>query len=189
MDLDLKTRRLHLRPPRPADAPAIARYIGDWDVARMLARVPVPYRLSDAQAWIESHQGDTQDVVVLLSDLDAEDPHAVFGAVGMHWKEDGARFSLGYWLARARWGEGLMSEAAGALVDHFFRTRDIADMESGHFAENGASGRILTKLGFERTGEHRAWSPARARYLPHVDVVLTRERRAALVAERTRTHR
>jgi RimJ/RimL family protein N-acetyltransferase len=48
----LSTPRLRLRAPVAADASRIATFIGDWDVVKMLSRVPYPYREADAEAWI-----------------------------------------------------------------------------------------------------------------------------------------
>ncbi len=41
----LETQRLWLRWPQAADAPALAALAGDWEVARMSAHLPHPYRL------------------------------------------------------------------------------------------------------------------------------------------------
>ena len=39
----LKTERLTLRPPQPADAENLHRLVNDWAVVRMLSRLPFPY--------------------------------------------------------------------------------------------------------------------------------------------------
>jgi RimJ/RimL family protein N-acetyltransferase len=48
----LFTDRLVLRAPQLGDAEPIAHYLNDMDVAGNLARVPFPYHLSDARAWL-----------------------------------------------------------------------------------------------------------------------------------------
>lgn len=50
---DLSTARLSLRRPMAQDAAAIARIVGQWDVARRLARVLHPYTLKDAQYFLD----------------------------------------------------------------------------------------------------------------------------------------
>ena len=47
-----RTKRLTLRPAWPEDAPAIVRAIGHEEVVRMLSKVPWPYRLADAEAFL-----------------------------------------------------------------------------------------------------------------------------------------
>src|SRR5690606_4449572 len=47
-----RTPRLLLRPGWKEDAPAVAEAIGEFAVAGKLARVPWPYRIEDAEAWL-----------------------------------------------------------------------------------------------------------------------------------------
>ena len=54
MDVSLKTRRLTLRQPLPSDAERLARFLDNFAVAGNLSRVPYPYRLADAKAWIRT---------------------------------------------------------------------------------------------------------------------------------------
>ncbi|MEE8532274.1 MAG: GNAT family N-acetyltransferase [Alphaproteobacteria bacterium] len=57
MNPRLETPRLVLRPVTLADAPDVQRLVGDWAVARTLARVPHPYTDGMAEEWIESLAG------------------------------------------------------------------------------------------------------------------------------------
>ena len=50
----IETRRLLLRPLTMDDAGALAKLINDREIARMLARVPHPYGLADARAFIST---------------------------------------------------------------------------------------------------------------------------------------
>jgi RimJ/RimL family protein N-acetyltransferase len=50
----IETPRLQLRPFQTSDALRVADLVGDWDVARMLARVPHPYAVEDAQKWFDT---------------------------------------------------------------------------------------------------------------------------------------
>ena len=50
---DLATARLSLRRPAERDGEAIISIVGDWDVARRLARVPHPYGPDDARFFLE----------------------------------------------------------------------------------------------------------------------------------------
>jgi RimJ/RimL family protein N-acetyltransferase len=48
--MPLDTARLHLRRPVEQDADAIIAIVGDWEVARRLARVPHPYTHADVRS-------------------------------------------------------------------------------------------------------------------------------------------
>ena len=67
---------------------------------------------------------------------------------------------LGYWIAEKRWGRGYATEAARALLATAagLGHRRIV---SGHFTDNPASGAVLAKLGFRRTGTVQSASLAR----------------------------
>ena len=53
-DFPLKTERLALRPLAPEDADAIHRLVNDWEVVRMLSRLPFPYPRALTDEWIAS---------------------------------------------------------------------------------------------------------------------------------------
>ncbi len=53
VDVRLETERLLLRPLGSADAPALMHHLTDHAVSRWLARVPYPYGIADANAFVE----------------------------------------------------------------------------------------------------------------------------------------
>ena len=48
----MKSRRLTFRELRESDAERIAYLAGDWDIARMTARIPYPYSEPQAHEWL-----------------------------------------------------------------------------------------------------------------------------------------
>jgi RimJ/RimL family protein N-acetyltransferase len=59
---------------------------------------------------------------------------------------------LGYYIHRQFWNRGIATEAARLVVDHGFRVFSLRRITAGHFQDNPASGRVLSKLGFAKTG-------------------------------------
>src|SRR3984893_11397719 len=59
---------------------------------------------------------------------------------------------LAYRLARAAWGRGIATEAAGALVAHGLRTVGLPRLVAMTYPEDRASQGVLDKLGFEWRG-------------------------------------
>ena len=143
---DLVTERLLLRRPNEGDAGAIVSIVGDWEVARRLARVPHPYGPSDATFFLEQIVPAEWVWAITLTGSDT-----LIGAVGLT-PENGDTAELGYWLSRVHWGHGIISEAARAVVSFGFDTLALPYITSGYFEENLASGRVLDKLGFVETG-------------------------------------
>lgn len=62
---------------------------------------------------------------------------------------------LGYWLATAHTGQGLMTEAASALVTFAFEDLQLHRLQLQAAVENLASQRVAEKLGFRRMGRVR----------------------------------
>jgi RimJ/RimL family protein N-acetyltransferase len=153
---DLITERLLLRRPEAGDIDAIVRAVGDREVAHRLSRVPHPYGAADAIFFLDGVVPAEWVWAVTLGTS-----NELIGAVGLTPGQGAQATELGYWLARAYWGRGLMTEAATAVVAYGFETLRLPCITSGYFEENPASGRVLEKLGFVETG--RAMRPCLAR--------------------------
>ncbi|WP_323013020.1 GNAT family N-acetyltransferase [Devosia sp.] len=166
----LRTARFILRQPQSGDDEPIARYLNDFEVAGNLARVPFPYRLSDARAWLRTR----------LPNLPVEEtcfaialPEAgMVGHVGFHRGAEGP--VIGYWLGRPFWGQGIMTEAVSAAIDWFFEASRAEALYSGVFHFNAASFAIQSKLGFVETGRSHLLCLARDAEVEHIDTQLTR---------------
>lgn len=130
----IETDRLVLRPLERGDAEDVARLIGDWDVVRWLTSPPYPYVLEDA-LWYLDNGGDESRAITIDGSF--------CGVIG-RGKE------LGYWLGKPFWGQGIMTEAAGAVVGEHFQNSDET-LLSGYLLGNERSDNVLTKLGFVET--------------------------------------
>ena len=172
MTLTLRTDRFILRQPQLGDAEAIARYLNDFEVAGNLARVPFPYHLSDARAWLRMRRPDLPPEETNFA-IDLPD-RGLVGQVGFHRGPGGP--IIGYWLGRPFWGQGLMSEAVSASLDWLFSATRTDVVYSGVFHFNAASLAIQTKLGFIETGRSSLLCLARGAEVEHIDTELTRTR-------------
>lgn len=149
----MKSKRLTYRDLQFTDAARITELAGDWDVARMTARIPYPYTLTQADQWISSlDDGEFVQVVELDSRL--------IGAVGYTSNADGS-LEIGYWIGRPWWGQGYGTEAAETLMSYCFDTVGVSRLTCCHFDDNPASARIIKKLGFRAVGQCSAWCEAR----------------------------
>lgn len=146
----LATERLLLRGPVRQDADRIAELANDFTVSSMTTRIPFPYRLSDAEVFIDHALG---------ADWDREPTFAIehrsFGVVGMIGFRTTAngRPEIGYWLGRPFWNRGYATEACRAALDWARRDWRKRLVVAGHFADNPASGQVLCKAGFLYTGD------------------------------------
>ena len=166
----LKTPRFILRQPAVSDAEPIARYLNDFAVAGNLARVPFPYHLSDANAWLKTRR---PNLPIEETNFAIDLPGTGFvGQIGFHRGQTGT--IIGYWLGQPFWGRGIMTEAVIASLDWFFRATDADRVISGVFAFNQASLAIQIKLGFTQTGRSTLLCLARSAEVEHIDTQITR---------------
>ena len=170
MNVTLRTPRLLLRQPQVGDAEPIARYLNDFEVAGNLARVPFPYHVSDARAWLRTRRPGLPVEETTFS-IELPD-HGFAGHIGFHAGPDGP--IIGYWLGRPFWGRGLMTEAVTACLDWFFAATTADTVISGVFVFNSASLAIQTKLGFTQTGRSTLLCLARDAEVEHIDTQMTR---------------
>jgi RimJ/RimL family protein N-acetyltransferase len=144
-----RTERLTLRHGWIEDAPALARAIAHESVAMKLARLPWPYTLKDAEAWLSPPRGVGDPNLLIFRHKDGAT--ALVGGIGLDMAgEHGPE--LGYWITPAAWGRGYASEAGRAVLEIARQTLGLRRIVSGHFVDNPASGRVLAKLGFRATG-------------------------------------
>jgi RimJ/RimL family protein N-acetyltransferase len=173
LDVRIETPRLVLRPLAGSDAATIADHLADPEITRWLARVPHPYRLSDAVSFIEQARLSAAAgaaMTLALVPRPADDARAI-GVAVIHGLNGEPEF--GYWLARDCWGRGLMSEAAAAILDHAETVLNVRRLRSGAFSGNEASLAIQKKTGFVVTGTSHRLCLAEGRMKEHVDTLLT----------------
>ncbi|KQW27858.1 acetyltransferase [Rhizobium sp. Root274] len=162
----IETERLVLRPHRLEDADAIAASLGDFAVARMLTRVPVPYDRQDGLDWLNMVTSGLKPDWSFAITLDG----AHVGVVSIELLH--GLWHLGYWLNRFYWGRGLMSEAVDVALERFFRRMPAAEIATGAFTDNPASLRLLERRGCRIIGVKDVYSRGRNGMVTLVDMRL-----------------
>ena len=136
-----------LRPFRPDDLPALVKHANDPPVAAHLTDAfPHPYTEEHGRAFIQEALKD----IPLRRCIEVNG--ACAGAIGLHPKTDLWRHNmeLGYWLAAAHRGQGIMTEAIRQMVRLGFETfPQVTRIYATPFGSNIASQRALEKAGFE----------------------------------------
>ncbi|MEL6060139.1 MULTISPECIES: GNAT family N-acetyltransferase [unclassified Methylobacterium] len=156
----IETRRLWLRWPTAKDIPAIVTLAGDRAVAEMTAGIPHPLdRRAVDEFLIKVRGANSAGTGLTLALARRESPGSLIGLIGLAGAE--ATPHLGYWLGQPWWGNGLMSEAADALVHAFFAYTEGERLAVSALPENRASRRVIEKAGFRWTERRSTPSPAR----------------------------
>ncbi len=167
--IEIATERLLLRPLAEGDWRRLQQIGGVPEVARMMMVLTAPWPEDAVRHWIATGRFRGRPGYRLGVALKGG---ALIGAVGF-----GPDRSIAYLFDRRYWGRGYATEATRALIaDVFARFPEIDEITADHFADNPASGRVLTKLGFEKTGTGLGASKARVERAPNVLYRLTRDR-------------
>ena len=147
-----ETERLLLRPWREEDAEDLYTYACDPEVGPPAGWPP--------------HTSVENSREIIRTVLSAPETYAVcrksdgrpIGSIGLHRNdlaEQDDEYELGYWIGRPFWGQGLIPEAARALLRYAFCDLSMARIWCGHYDGNSKSRRVMEKLGFvyQRTTE------------------------------------
>lgn len=147
----LRTDRLLLRPFSKDDIPDLLPLIGAREVAATTRRIPHPYTLAHAEEFIKAcQQGDEINLAIVRQ----SDMRLVGGGI-LRPDADHQHAEVGYWIGVRHWGNGYATEAARALVQHGFEVLRLHRIYASHTASNGASGRVLRKIGMKHEGRMR----------------------------------
>ncbi|WP_298442119.1 GNAT family protein [uncultured Ferrimonas sp.] len=149
------TARCRLRPVQRCDASALMPLYSDVEAMRYWSCPPFTkltqaqhlvdrgvsaWQSDDSMMWLIK-QGSTGQIVGTLS---------VFALSAQN-----RRAEVGYMLSRSMWGQGLMSEALGAIVHLCFADMGLNRLEADIDPNNGGSARLLQRLGFQHEGRLR----------------------------------
>ena len=142
----LETKRLTLRAPTLKDAKAVAVLANDRRIAENTARIPHPYKVTDAESFIAgANKADGETVFLIVRN------GTIMGACGVAVADPNAP-ELGYWLGVPYWGQGFATEALHAVIDFAFSEFEHSALHAGARVTNPASRRVLEKCGFQWTG-------------------------------------
>ena len=158
----IRSERLFLRPGWPEDWEELLTLIGDEAVVRNLATAPWPYTGDHAREFLLRPRDRLLPHFFIT--LPTQEGARLVGSIGLG--RDGEDVELGYWIARAQWGQGYATEAVRAVLN-LCRAIGHRRIIASHFADNPASGRVLEKAGFRTTGATRQrFSAGRAAQAP-----------------------
>ena len=142
-----------LRPWTRADAESLVRHANNLNVARNLRDgFPYPYTRKDADSWLENLESNREDMILCL-----EVKGEAVGGIGLHGLKDVYRYNveIGYWLSEKYWGQGIVSDAVGVMVELAFTGTKWLRVFATIYEHNLSSMRVLEKNGFRKEAIHR----------------------------------
>ena len=174
MSLPLATARLQLRDFTASDFDAVHRYSSDPRVTRYLFFGPRDAAATDE--YLDGLLASQRERPRLRFELAVEEiaTGQVIGACDISFVERSV-VDLGYMLASEFWGRGYATEIALALVDAAFTDLRASRVISTVDVNNGASIRVLEKIGMRWEAVFRKHRRAKNRWWDCHLFVLPRE--------------
>jgi ribosomal-protein-alanine N-acetyltransferase len=148
--MELRTKRLLLRPYREVDVPALTRLLGAKEVAATTLRIAYPYTEDDARAFLQSLASPASKFGMF-----ATPTNELVGGIGLNVEEAHRRAELGYWVGVPFWGRGYATEGAREMLRHGFEDLKLNRIYAGVFSGNPASEQVLRKIGMKHEGTAR----------------------------------
>lgn len=161
----ITTDRLVLRAPNMADAPVLQHLANNWNIHKVLARLPHPYTREHAVDFITNLARNNNEHAYAIATANDD----FVGVVGIHFGSDLGP-ELGYWIGETHWGKGYASEAAIAIV-RSAKAKGISTISARSISSNKGSIGVLLKAGFLQTskgiddcGQHKGVSVTHFRW-------------------------
>ena len=154
--------RVSLRGFRPEDRQDLVNGLNEWAVTRWLGRVPHPYRLDHADAFLardehlhvnEAVRDGSRSLSLALCHCDR-----VIGGFVLNPEDEARVRELGFWLARPYWGQGIMRRAASHMIQEVRRMVPELRLATSANIDNVRSNRLIRRLGFHPSGRSDVWS-------------------------------
>ena len=158
------TPRLILKEICLADVPSYEKHFIDYEVIRYLSSaVPWPYPVDGVENYFKKFVFPELGVKrwtwgIFLK----ENPSEVIGMIELF--HDGKPEHRGFWLGRAYWGQGIMTEAVSPVMDYAFNELGFEKLVFSNAVGNFKSRRVKEKTGARLIG---------TRPVNHVDPQLT----------------
>lgn len=149
----IETERLVLRPPTIADAPAMfANYATDPGVTKYLTWLPHP-SVEETERVLEMLAGFWENGPAYPWAITIDDEIVGMIEAGISLP----RVEFGWVLSRGLWGQGLMAEAATAVLHWLLEQPEIWRVEAYVDVENPSSSRVMEKIGMTKDGRLDRW--------------------------------
>ncbi|PAV32681.1 GNAT family N-acetyltransferase [Leuconostoc lactis] len=143
----LQIERLILRPVQPDDAEAMFDYLRDEETVRFITVPPVKTVTEVLENSIQSYfMLDPIGKWAIVYD------QKMVGTIDLRLNEAHRQAEIGYVLNKRYWGQGIMPEAAQAILAVGFDQLQLVRIFSEHDTRNPKSGRVMTKIGMQQEG-------------------------------------
>ncbi len=172
---ELLTRRLRLRAPRRADAGPLHEAIEET-LDQLVPYLPWARRghsRTETRRYLRASRIAWTRRASFEFLIDSPRQGVILGVASLHridWLRRSA--GIGYWVRRSHFGQGIATEATGALLEHAFGTLMLHRVEALVALSNKPSQRVVEKLGFTQEGIARGSEFIDGEFMDHLQYSL-----------------
>ncbi|MBE9155683.1 GNAT family N-acetyltransferase [Nodosilinea sp. LEGE 06152] len=136
------------------DKAAYLEHLNDKSVSDAIPVLPYPYTEAAADWWIQHRLESLSENGKEISFALRNSEGYLIGSIGVDDFRIGRthRAEVGYWLATAYRGQGLISDALGVFTRYAFDNLEVTRLTAHTLDFNAASARVLEKNNFRLEG-------------------------------------
>ena len=156
---EIETDNLVLRSFTMADAEDLLQYVQEDDIANSIVPIYHPYQPGLVEKWIKSHERlSANGTAFNYAIAPINDRRTLIGYIGLENVNTAqCTGDMRFWIGRDYSNQGLMTEAATAILEFAFDKVGLNRIYATHMAKNIAAQRVLEKIGIrvrEGTSAH-----------------------------------
>jgi ribosomal-protein-alanine N-acetyltransferase len=157
-----ETDRLRLRPFRNEDAVALHRIVGAEGMLKYFPGPPIP-SLEKSERLVRHQIEQWTTVGYAWWAVELKATGQLVGWNGLQFLPDTSETEIGFLTDKALWGQGLTTEGGRIGLQYGFRELGMSEIIAVAHPDNGASRRVIEKLGmqFDRVTEYFGMQLAR----------------------------
>jgi [ribosomal protein S5]-alanine N-acetyltransferase len=140
--------------PTVADIDDLVLHLNDEGIYNGTLRLPFPYTHLDAEAYLVNYENRKKVFGRPMNWQIRTTTGKLIGGISLHgqYGKDSHKDEIGYWLGKAFWNKGIMTNALPAFAKYIAIHYGIIRLEATIFDYNEASIRVVEKCGFNYEG-------------------------------------
>ncbi len=143
----METERLVLRGLTRSDSKAIFQNYSDKDIAMNFMDAPFS-NIEQAEHLIDAFKAEFKQGKAITWAISLKESDTCIGTCSF-MIESSSCAEIGYDLAKAHWGNGLMSEALRVIIDYGFECLGLQEIKADTLSHNSRSINLLKRVGFQ----------------------------------------
>ncbi|MRH45093.1 GNAT family N-acetyltransferase [Aquibacillus halophilus] len=150
--IELRTKRLILRPYDMEDAARTKELAGMKEIAETTISIPHPYTFGDAESWIRNSVQLIDENLAYPLAIVLQDDNLLIGTMTLRIDKQHNKGELAYWVGKDYWNKGYAQESGKRMIKFGFEELNLNRIYAPAMSKNKASTRAMGKIGMSYEG-------------------------------------